>query len=72
MNINIRLACWKKGIFIYPKPIKKGGHINVSVDCRIVIEQNKESKLGKVIFKQNKEMYNKIEELYNIIYKRIK
>jgi hypothetical protein len=72
MNIEIRLACWKKGIFIYPKPISKGGHIKVSVDCRIVVEQNKEPKIGKIIFKQNQEMYNKIEELYNIIYKRIK
>ena len=70
--MDVRLACWRKGIFIYPKPISKGGHIRVSVDCRIVVEQNKQTKIGKIIFKQDKELYEKIDELYNIIYKRIK
>lgn len=70
--MDARLACWRKGIFIYPKPISKGGHIKISVDCKIVVEQNKQAKIGKLIFRQDNKLYEKIDELYNIIYKRIK
>ncbi len=53
--------CHAKGITIYPKPIDSTFW---KPDCRIVINQNGQEKIGQKTYKQNEELWNKINELY--------
>ncbi len=68
MNYKKWSKCHNEGITIYPKPID---NTFWKPDCRIVVNSNGKEKLGKEIYKQNDSLWNKINELYEIIYERI-
>ena len=62
----IYTKCWEKELFIYPLPIKESYYENKQRinKCKIVIKTGQKEIIGKGIYKQNEELYNKINELY--------
>ena len=62
------LAVINYGIRIYVKPVMRGGF---RPNVKIIIEQNGIEQIGKIEYKQD-EAWEKIEQLYENIYLRLK
>jgi hypothetical protein len=61
----IRKACWKKDFYVIIKPQSRGK----LADCKLLMSAQGSNKLGDIIWKQDKEMYKKIDEMYLYMYK---
>jgi len=61
----IRQACWDVNCYVIIKPQRVGKY----AECKLLMSAQGSNKLGDIIWKQDKEMYKKIDEMYLYMYK---
>lgn len=63
----IRQACWEKDCYVIVKPLDR----TRNPDTKLIMSMQGYNKTGDMIFKQDAKMWQKVDEIYRYMYKKV-